>query len=118
LLCNMLVCLALWMAARAATDGAKLVVLWWALLAFVASGFEHSVANMTLFALGALDGSSSWAMLARNLLWTIPGNVVGAGLVVGLSRAAVALPTRTAALTAPDATPLAGPQQDPEPAAV
>src|SRR5205823_11068356 len=37
-LCNMLVCLALWMAARTKSDAAKLVVLWWALLAFIASG--------------------------------------------------------------------------------
>src|SRR2546421_4195896 len=86
-LCNMLVCLALWMAARTRSDAAKLVVLWWALLAFVASGFEHSVANMTVFALGALQGTSSWADLARNLVWTVPGNIVGGGLVIGLGYA-------------------------------
>src|SRR5205823_18629 len=86
-LCNMLVCLALWMAARTRSDAAKLVVLWWALLAFVASGFEHSVANMTVFALGALQGTSSWAALARNLVWTVPGNIVGGGLVIGLGYA-------------------------------
>ena len=87
LLCNALVCLALWMAARTASDGAKLAVLWWALLAFIGSGFEHSVANVTTFALGALDGSIGWGALGRNLLWTIPGNVVGGGLVIGLGYA-------------------------------
>ena len=56
-LCNALVCLALWMAARTRSDAAKLVVLWWALLAFIASGFEHSIANATTFALAAFDGS-------------------------------------------------------------
>jgi nitrite transporter NirC len=86
-LCNMLVCLALWMAARATTDGAKLAVLWWALLAFIASGFEHSIANVTTFALGVFTGVADWSMLGRNLLWTIPGNVVGGGLVVGLAYA-------------------------------
>jgi len=86
-LCNALVCLAVWMATRATSDGAKLVVLWWALLAFIGSGFEHSIANMTVFALGALDGASSWAALGRNLLWTVPGNVVGGGLVIGLGYA-------------------------------
>ena len=84
ILCNMLVCLALWMAARAKGDAAKLVVLWWALLAFIASGFEHSVANMTLYALGVFQGSAQWSDLARNLAWTVPGNVVGGGLLVGL----------------------------------
>lgn len=86
-LCNLLVCLALWMAARATSDGAKLTVLWWALLAFVASGFEHSVANMTVFGLAALDGSATWAELARNLAWTVPGNVVGGGIIAGLGYA-------------------------------
>jgi len=89
-LCNALVCLALWMAARTRSDGAKLVVLWWALLAFIGSGFEHSVANVTIFSLGALEGSATWAALARNLLWTVPGNVVGGGLVIGLGYAWVA----------------------------
>lgn len=48
-LCNWLVCLAIWMAIR--TEGAaKFIAIWWCLLAFIASGFyEHSVANMTLF---------------------------------------------------------------------
>src|SRR5690606_20941170 len=86
-LCNLLVCLALWMAARTKSDAAKLVVLWWALLAFIASGFEHSVANMTVFSLGVFQGTATWGELARNLIWTVPGNVVGGGLVVGLGYA-------------------------------
>ena len=96
-LCNALVCLALWMAARTASEGAKLVVLWWALLAFIGSGFEHSVANVTTFALGALEGSIGWGALARNLAWTIPGNVVGGGLVIGMGYAWIA-GRRTAAV--------------------
>jgi nitrite transporter NirC len=83
-LCNMLVCLALWMAIRTRSDSAKLIVLWWALLAFIASGFEHSVANMTIFALGVLGEVATWSQLARNLAWTVPGNIVGGGLLVGL----------------------------------
>src|SRR5215218_2809347 len=82
-LCNLLVCLALWMAARTRSDGAKLAVLWWALLAFIAAGFEHSIANMTLFSLGVFEGSATWAQLGRNLIWTIPGNMIGGGLLVG-----------------------------------
>lgn len=86
-LCNALVCLGLWMAARTRSDAAKLVVLWWALLAFIASGFEHSVANMTIFGLGILDGTTTVAELGRNLAWTVPGNVLGGGLVIGLGYA-------------------------------
>jgi nitrite transporter NirC len=86
-LCNALVCLGLWMAARTRSDAAKCLVLWWALLAFIASGFEHSIANMTTFSLAALDGSGTWGMLARNLAWTVPGNLVGGALIVGGSYA-------------------------------
>jgi nitrite transporter NirC len=95
-LCNMLVCLALWMAARTRSDGAKLAVLWWALLAFVASGFEHSIANMTVFGLGIFDSTATWAQLFRNLAWTVPGNIVGGGLLVGVAYAwtGTATPTR------------------------
>lgn len=82
-LCNLLVCLALWMAGRTQSDGAKIAVLWFALLAFIGSGFEHCVANMTLFALGVLQDTATWGDLAANLAWTVPGNVVGGGLVVG-----------------------------------
>jgi nitrite transporter NirC len=96
LLCNLLVCLALWMAARAVTDGAKLLVLWWALLAFIAAGFEHSIANMTIFGIGLythLPGATA-SELTRNLLWTVPGNIVGGGLIVGLGYAWLGSPGR------------------------
>jgi nitrite transporter NirC len=94
-LCNALVCLGLWMAARTRSDAAKCIVLWWALLAFVASGFEHSIANMTTFSLAALDGSGTWSMLFRNLAWTVPGNIVGGALVVGGSYAWLGAKART-----------------------
>jgi nitrite transporter len=108
ILCNALVCLAIWMAARATSDTAKLVCVWWALLAFIASGFEHSVANMTSLSLAALSGSAEWSVLARNLLWTIPGNVVGGGLLVGLAYGWLGTPARqpsSAVLTAPAPVP-------------
>lgn len=106
-LCNLLVCLALWMATRSVGDGAKLVVIWWALLAFIASGFEHSVANMTLFSLGVFQGSSTWGELAGNLLWTVPGNVVGGALLVGLVYSYLSGP-RMAAQAVPQPNPLLG----------
>ncbi len=93
-LCNLLVCLGLWMAARTRSDTAKLVVLWWALLAFIGSGFEHSVANMTIFALGAFQGSGDWGDLGHNLAWTVPGNLVGGGILVGLAYAWMGRPAQ------------------------
>lgn len=86
-LCNMLVCLALWMAARTRSDAAKCIVLFWGLMAFIGSGFEHSVANMTIFGLGIFNHQATWSDLFRNLAVTVPGNIVGGGLVVALAYA-------------------------------
>jgi nitrite transporter NirC len=80
----MLVCLALWMAARATSDSAKLIVLFWGLLAFIVAGYEHSVANMTIFSLAIFQGSAEWSDLGHNLIYTIPGNVVGGAVLVAL----------------------------------
>jgi nitrite transporter len=81
-LCNMLVCLAVWMFTRASGDGAKLAVMWWPLFAFVSSGFEHSVANMSLFSLGIVSGQADFGDLARSLAYTVPGNIVGGAVLV------------------------------------
>lgn len=105
-LCNLLVCLGLWMAARTKSDVAKLVVLWWALLAFIASGFEHSIANATLFSIGVFEGSAEWSMLVRNLVWTVPGNVLGGGLLVGLAYGWVGRPVTPVATTPAVVTPV------------
>lgn len=82
-LCNMLVCLGIWMFTRARGDGAKIFVLWLPVAVFVAVGFEHCVANMALFSLAILDGPVSFGDLFRNLMFTVPGNIVGGGLLVG-----------------------------------
>ena len=85
ILCNWLVCLALWMSARVDSDAAKCIVIFWCLLAFIACGFEHSVANMTLLGL-ALAGNHpetvSLAGFAWNLGWVTLGNVIGGAVFV------------------------------------
>ena len=48
ILCNWLVCLAVWMAARTTNDAAKIMLIFWCLFAFVGSGFEHSIANQSI----------------------------------------------------------------------
>jgi nitrite transporter len=78
-LCNWLVCLALWMAARTTSDTAKLGIIFWCLFAFIASGYEHSVANMTLFSIALLGdhpGTVNIAGMAHNLLWVTLGNAL------------------------------------------
>jgi len=87
ILCNVLVCLAIWMVARSTTDGPKFVVIFWALLAFITSGFEHVVANMTTFTLGLATGvpSATWLSFGTNMLWVGLGNLVGGAVVVGIA---------------------------------
>ena len=93
-LCNVLVCLAVWTATRAKTEGAKLVMIFWCLFAFIGTGFEHSVANMTLLVLGLLlphdPAQVSWVLFARNLSLVTLGNIAGGALFVGLPYWAVA----------------------------
>lgn len=102
-LCNWLVCLALWMSARTTDDAAKLGLIFWCLFAFIASGYEHSIANMTLFSLALLaehPETISLPGMAHNLLWVSLGNIVGGSLLTAggywfVSRPA-AVPVRSA----------------------
>lgn len=94
-LCNVLVCMAVWMvlAGRTVVDKFAAIVL--PISAFVAAGFEHSIANMYFFPLALLLKDSGialppgaevitlWAML-RNLGPVILGNIAGGSVLVAL----------------------------------
>jgi nitrite transporter NirC len=87
LLCNWLVCLAIWMAARTDSDAAKLGLIFWPVFAFVASGFEHSVANMFVFALALISehpANITFAGAVHNELSVTLGNLAGGGIFMGL----------------------------------
>ncbi len=86
ILCNVLVCLAIWMCARVASDVAKILLIFTAILAFISSGFEHVVANMTTYGIGLLSGDphATLGLFAGNLLWVGLGNLVGGAVVVGV----------------------------------
>jgi nitrite transporter NirC len=84
-LCNFLVCLSIWMAARTKSDGAKITLIFLAIGAFVASGFEHVVADMVVYSLGLFEqvpaatvGGFAYVLLVVGL-----GNLVGGGLLFG-----------------------------------
>lgn len=83
-LCNWLVCLAIWLAARLKNEAAKMIGIAWCLLAFVACGFEHSVANMTAVCLGlfAPHQIGDVGHAAYNLTVVTLGNLLGGGLFV------------------------------------
>jgi formate/nitrite transporter len=101
-LCNLLVCLAVWMsyAARSVVD--KLVVVVLPISAFVAAGFEHSVANMYFIPMGLLIkqfapvelwaqlgmtagsvASLTWPAFLMSLIPVTIGNIVGGAVLVG-----------------------------------
>jgi formate transporter len=92
-LCNVLVCMAVWMAfaGRSVTDKALAVFL--PVTLFVAAGFEHSIANMFFFPMAMLlqaDGTVpaepaiTLAAFLGNLAPVILGNLVGGSVLVGL----------------------------------
>ncbi|OGA01485.1 MAG: formate transporter FocA [Betaproteobacteria bacterium RIFCSPLOWO2_02_FULL_62_17] len=91
-LCNLLMCLAVWlaMAGRSVTDRIVAIIL--PVSAFVAAGFEHSVTNMYLIPLGILLRGSvpqaaeglDWTGLGANLLPVTLGNIAGGSVLVAL----------------------------------
>ena len=98
ILCNWLVCLAVWMAIASREVIGKIFAIFFPIMAFVALGFEHSVANMyfvpfgiflkasNLFANSGLDLSNlTWsAFFVKNLLPVTIGNIIGGAIFVGL----------------------------------
>jgi len=89
ILCNWLVVLAIWCSYRLKTESAKLIMVWWCLLGFVGSGYEHSIANMTLLTLANFlpnEGvhSISWAGMLHNLIPVTLGNLVSGVLFMAL----------------------------------
>lgn len=102
ILCNVLVCLGVWLGLAARSTGDKILAIVFPITAFVAAGFEHCVANMYFVPLGLLienfAPATFWADLAhlgqdvapiqlagfvRNLLVVTAGNLVGGALLVG-----------------------------------
>lgn len=93
-LCNALVCLAVWlaMAGRSVTD--KIMAIVFPISAFVALGFEHSIANLYFIPMGLLLSGDyagvagaeaiTLAGFAGNLIPVVLGNIVGGGVLVGL----------------------------------
>lgn len=82
---NWFVCLAVWLAASAKTMPGKLIGCWLPVMAFVALGYEHSIANMFFIPIGMLEGApvSFHEFFVCNLLPATIGNIIGGALFVG-----------------------------------
>lgn len=104
ILCNALVCLAVWLCMSARTTTDKILAIIFPITAFVAAGFEHSIANMYFIPIGLLikqfappafwqsagvaaadfPNLTWYNFFAANLLPVTLGNIIGGALMVGL----------------------------------
>ncbi|MCC0014743.1 MAG: formate/nitrite transporter family protein [Rhodobiaceae bacterium] len=85
-LCNMLVCLAVWLTIAARTVVGKIMAIIWPISGFVLLGFEHSVANMYFFPQGMLAGAGVGIdAFAVNLFFVTIGNIAGGAGGVALA---------------------------------
>ncbi|WP_411680578.1 formate/nitrite transporter family protein [Clostridium thailandense] len=100
IMCNFLVCLAVWGAAAAKDVISKIFIIWFPIMAFVACGFEHCVANMYFLTAGifaktnpvylkasglAPDKVINGSGIINNLIPVTLGNIVGGVVMVGLA---------------------------------
>jgi formate transporter len=84
-LCNVLVCMSVWMTFAGRSVADKVIVIVFPIAAFVAAGFEHSIANMYYFPLAMLLGAPlGWSDFLRNLAPVIAGNIAGGSVLVAL----------------------------------
>ena len=85
-LCNWLICLAVWMVGRTGSDAAKIMLIFWCLFAFIGTGYEHSIANQSFLGMALFlphDAAVSWGGFWYNQLFVVLGNIVGGGVFVG-----------------------------------
>ena len=88
ILCNWLVCLAVWIANRNGDETAKLIMIFWCLFAFIGSGYEHSIANQSLMSLALFVSHGPEVSLTgffHNQVFVTLGNIVGGGVMVGMA---------------------------------
>ena len=89
IMCNFLVCIAVWMATAASTVTGKIAAVFLPIMLFVLCGFEHSIANMFYIPAGMITGAISsipaptiTEFLLNNLLPVTLGNIIGGAIIV------------------------------------
>lgn len=93
ILCNILVCIAVWCGFKCKSEAGKLIMIFWCLFVFITAGFEHSIANMTLLTVGLLEPYTYAVSLAGfiyNLLVVTLGNMIGGVLFVAVPYCVIA----------------------------
>ena len=103
ILCNFLVCLAVWLSFAAKDVIGKIFAIWFPIMAFIIGGFEHSVANMYYFSMAFLvKGNHEFALnygisdsklehlnlpdvFLNNMIPVTIGNIIGGGVLIGVA---------------------------------
>ncbi len=85
--CNWMVALAMWLAYSAKDITGKILGIWFPIMAFVAMGFEHSIANMFFIPVAMLHGAdiSMYQFVVNNLIPVTIGNIIGGFVFVGMA---------------------------------
>ena len=92
ILCNFLVCIAVWTDTRMKSESGKILVIAGIITTFVICGFEHCIANMFYIPTGLLimreygltaEGLTMGSFLFNNLIPATIGNMIGGMLVIG-----------------------------------
>lgn len=100
ILCNVLVCLAVWCSFAADELAGKVLALWLPVMLFIICGFEHCVANMYFIPAGMLassvygvpaEGLSLFGFFVTNLIPVTIGNIIGGAVCIGATYYAVYL---------------------------
>nr|MDO8083977.1 formate/nitrite transporter family protein [Candidatus Sigynarchaeum springense]MDO8117905.1 formate/nitrite transporter family protein [Candidatus Sigynarchaeota archaeon] len=116
ILCNILVCLAVWISISSKEAVGKILAIYFPIMAFVAMGFEHSIANMYFIPIGLFINTAipysapltaaGWGGAMNNIIAATIGNMIGGVILVGIMYWSIYLRQgRNAAACAPAATP-------------
>jgi formate/nitrite transporter len=85
--CNIFVGIAVWMSAVTKDVAGKVLVIWFAITAFVVIGFQHVVANMFIIPAAIFSGVTSitWMNYFSNFIFVFLGNMIGGAVCLGLA---------------------------------
>lgn len=84
ILCNFIVCLAYLSGIKMKSESGKLIMMFFSVFAFIVAGFEHSIANVGVFTVAYFAlGGLPMALVFKNLLFVVIGNIIGGGLLLG-----------------------------------
>lgn len=83
-LCNILVCLAVWCSIKLKSESGKLIMVFWCILVFMICGFEHSIADMSIVFVGVVNGGVTIGQYLYTILMATVGNVIGGAIFVAV----------------------------------